>query len=83
MQNFQQLILLDNYKKLDFDLWKIPYNKISLLDTYTSYFIVIFLHLFLSNFIMSYQNFYFGENDENKTEKNFIKFIKYFFSIKN
>ena len=83
MQNFQQLILLDNYKKLDFELWKVPYNKISLLDTYMSYFIIIFLHLFLSNFIMSYQNFYFGENEENKPEKNFMKFLKYFFKIRN
>ena len=58
IQNFQQLILLDNFKKLDFELWKIPYNKISLLDIYISYFVIIFLHLFFANIIMSYQNFY-------------------------
>ena len=83
MENFQQLILLDNYKKIDFDLWKIPYNKISLLDTYISYFVIIFLHLFLSNAILSYQNFYFGENEDNKVNKNLMKFLKYFFRIKN
>ena len=85
IQNFQQLILLDNFKKIDFELWKIPYNKISLLDTYISYFIIIFLHLFLANIIMSYQNFYSGgnTNEENQGEKNIVKFMKHFFRIKN
>ena len=64
-------------QKIDFDLWKIPHNKISLLDTYISYFIIIFLHLFLANIIMSYQNFYSGgnTNEENQGEKNLVKFI--------
>ena len=84
IQNFQQLILLDNFKKIDFDLWKIPYNKVSLLDIYISYFVIIFLHLFLANIIMSYQSFYYNENNEDdKKHKNFFMFIQSFFRIKN
>ena len=85
IQNFQQLILLDNFKKLDFELWKIPYNKISLLDIYISYFVIIFLHLFFANIIMSYQNFYYAgkDSEDNKGDKNFVKFIKSFFRFNN
>ena len=85
IQNFQELILLDNFRNIDFDLWKVPYNKISLLDIYISYFIIIFLHLFLANIIMSYQNFYYAgkDNEDNKGDKNLVKFIKSFFRIKN
>jgi ABC-type glutathione transport system ATPase component len=63
----------------------IPHNKISLLDSYTSYIVFIFIHLFLTNIIMSYQNFYYGANDgeDNKGDKNLITFFKFFFKFKN
>ena len=84
IQNFQQLVLLDNFKNLDFELWKVPYNKISLLETYITYFVIIFLHLFVANAIMSYQNFYSGSSSEdNSSNKNLVKFVKNFFSINN
>jgi hypothetical protein len=81
VQNIQVLLLLDNFQKIDFELMTIPHNKISLLDSYTSYIVFIFIHLFLTNVIMSYQNFYYGANDgeNNKGDKNLITFFKFFF----
>jgi len=85
VQNIQVLLLLDNFQKIDFELMTIPHNKISLLDSYTSYIVFIFIHLFLANIIMSYQNFYYGANDgeDNKGDKNLITFFKFFFKFKN
>ena len=42
------------------------------------------MHLFVANAIMSYQNFYSGSSSEdNSSNKNFVKFVKNFFSINN
>ena len=89
IQNFQELIMLDNFKTnhfyIDYKLLTTPYNKISLLESYITYFVVIFLHLFLANIIMSYQSFYYAEKNkkDNECNINFIIFIKKFFSFKN
>ena len=85
IQNWQLLLLLDNFKKIDFEFWINPYNKISLLETFICYFVVIFIHLILSHVIISYQNFYNGCNNisDNKGFKNLINFIKTFFKFRN
>ena len=89
IQNFQELIMLDNFKTnkffIDFQLLKTPYNKISLLETFISYIVVIFIHLFIANIIISYQNFYNNEkNTNNNCENiNFIMFLKNFLKCKN
>ena len=82
VQNFQELIILDNFKTdhfyIDFQLLKTPYNKISLLDTFITYFIVIFLHIFIAKIIISYQNFYANDKNTNYNCRNykFILFLK-------
>ena len=90
IQNFQELIMLDNFKTnnifIDYQLLKTPYNKVSLLDSFISYFIVIFIHLFIANIIISYQNFYNNEknaNNNNCENVNFIIFLKNFLKCKN
>ena len=87
IQNFQELIILDNFKTghffIDFQLLKTPYNKISLLDTFISYFVVIFIHIFTANIIMSYKNFYSAKNSNNCENINFILFLKNFLKFKN
>ena len=82
IQNFQELIMLDNFKTkhfyIDYELLKTPYNKVSLLDTFITYFIVIILHLFIANIIISYQNFYSSDKNINNKclNNNFILFLK-------
>ena len=89
IQNFQELIMLDNFKTnhffIDYKLLTTPYNKISLLETFITYFVVIFLHLFIANIIMSYQSFYYVEKNkrDNECNVNFIIFVRKFFSCKN
>ena len=89
IQNFQELIMLDNFKTnsffIDYKLLKTPHNKISLLESFITYFIVILLHLFISNIIMSYQSFYYVEKNlkDHECSTYFIMFVKKFFSYKN
>ena len=88
IQNFQELIMLDNFKTnsffIDYQLLKTPYNKISLLESFISYFVIFFIHLFIANIILSYQNFYTSEKNKNNCENiNFILFLKNFFKCKN
>ena len=89
IQNFQELIMLDNFKTkhfyIDYELLKTPFNKISLLNSFISYIEAIFLHIFIANIIISYQNFYIAERNSNNACENInlILFLKNFLKIKN
>ena len=73
VENFQILLVLDNYKNgIDYTLFTTPYNRISLFGTFIMYILSFSFDIFVGTFFTIYQN----------SGMDFIPFIKQLFSLK-
>ena len=53
--NFQTLLMLDNYKTIDWTLFTTPFNHLSLLHSLIIYIVIIVLYIGIGFFIMFYR----------------------------